>query len=95
MNVYNVFVGLRMHHKKLLYQSLHRGCKEMDFILGEFACDNLDNLTQEELTDYEKLLEVEDVYIYDWISGKSDIPGQFRTPLMEKIKNFTHRKRNV
>ena len=67
----------------------------MDFILGEFAQHNLEKLTPDELIDYEKLLEVEDVYIYDWISGKSSIPNQFRTPLIEKIKNFTHRKRDV
>ncbi len=55
--------------KKVLYMSTHRGCKEMDIILGQFAESELSNLTDTELSLYEKLLEISDEVLYSLISG--------------------------
>ncbi len=45
--------------------STHRGCKEMDIILGNFAQNNLDKLTSYEITIFETLLSEPDAIIYD------------------------------
>ena len=55
--------------KKVLYMSTHRGCKEMDIILGQFAGSEVKNLTDKELLLYEKLLEISDELLYSYISG--------------------------
>jgi succinate dehydrogenase flavin-adding protein (antitoxin of CptAB toxin-antitoxin module) len=55
--------------KKVLYMSTHRGCKEMDIILGQFAESEVKNLTDTELLLYEKLLEISDEVLYSLISG--------------------------
>ncbi len=44
--------------------STHRGCKEMDIILGKFAENNLDNLTSDEIAIFERLLSEADAIIY-------------------------------
>lgn len=84
-----------MYLKQLLYRSTHRGCKEMDSILGEFAKHNLDSLSEEELILYGKLLDVEDSYIYDWVSGRLNPPDEYNNSLLAKVIDFSNRKRYV
>ena len=54
--------------KKVLYMSTHRGCKEMDIILGQFAESQIHTLTDAEVLIYEKLLELSDNILYNLIS---------------------------
>ncbi len=84
-----------MDLKKLIYRSTHRGCKEMDSILGDFAMHNLHILTEKELDLYIKLLDIEDTYIYDWVSGRSAPPDKYNNILLKKIIGFANRKRNA
>jgi antitoxin CptB len=60
--------------KKLKYRSFYRGCREKDFLLSNFADKILDNLSEEELAEYSKLLDMEDPDIYSWILGKNNPP---------------------
>ena len=53
--------------KKLKYRSIYSGSKESDFILSNFAKNNLDNLTISELQSYEKFLTLGDVNIWNWV----------------------------
>jgi succinate dehydrogenase flavin-adding protein (antitoxin of CptAB toxin-antitoxin module) len=50
--------------KKLLYNSSHRGCKEMDIILGDFFQLEGNNLSEKELNIYSNLLEESDNNLY-------------------------------
>ncbi len=64
--------------KKLLYQSWYRGCKETDKILGNFARENLHNLSDAEIEEFEAILKENDVDIYNWIAGKQAIPEEIK-----------------
>lgn len=74
--------------RKLLYQSLHRGCKELDIIIGGFAQQYLSELTEVELTNYARILAADDVLIYSWITNEAPIPKEFDTITMEKLLSF-------
>jgi antitoxin CptB len=80
-----------MNRKKLLYLSTHRGCKEIDIILGKFAEENLDKLTDDELIIYEKILLEPDGLIYDSLTKiiceKTTVDNQlnYATDLLKKI----------
>ncbi len=74
--------------KRLLYRSAHRGCKETDILLGNFAISELDSMSDLELKTYEKLLEVNDVDIYNWLTEKAQIPAEYDTSVFNKIKVF-------
>lgn len=57
--------------KRLIYQSQHRGMKELDAVLGQHVRDNIDTLSEEELVDLENLLNKPDVELYDlWCEGR-------------------------
>lgn len=74
--------------KKLLYQSCNRGCKETDLIIGEFARNNLDKMTNQELENFSNILQLSDADIYDWYTHKKPTPNEINTPLMQKLLNF-------
>jgi antitoxin CptB len=71
--------------KQLLYRSVHRGCKETDFLVGEFAKSELKKINDLEL--FGKFLEEDDVKIYDWILEKTEIPKNY-SGIITSIKEF-------
>ena len=73
--------------KKIIYRAVHRGCKETDFLLGDFFVTNKEGLTELGLDLCEKFLEEDDMLIYDWILEK--IPTEIiYQNLIEKIRQF-------
>ena len=53
--------------KKIIHQSKHRGCKEMDILLGGFISSNWMNFSQDSIELYEDLLLEDDLEIYNAI----------------------------
>jgi diadenosine tetraphosphate (Ap4A) HIT family hydrolase/succinate dehydrogenase flavin-adding protein (antitoxin of CptAB toxin-antitoxin module) len=77
---------------KLLYRSTYRGCKETDFLIGNFAKEMLIKMSAIELLNFDLFLNEEDVEIYDWVLGKSTSPRQY-SELIEKISSFYNLKK--
>lgn len=67
---------------KLIYRSWHRGTKELDLILGNFISENIQNLSDDEIENYEILLNCEDPDIYKWIVNQEE---PFKTSLKDLI----------
>ena len=60
--------------KKIIYRSNYRGTKEMDKLLGAFTNKYINELSNEDLTNLEKLLEIDDNNLYNFYNGlKIDI----------------------
>ena len=55
--------------KKIIYRSNYRGTKEMDKLLGAFTKKYIDELSNEDLTDLEKLLDIDDTNLYNFFNG--------------------------
>ena len=60
--------------KKLQYRSIYSGSNECDFVLSNFAKNNLEKLSVSELESYERFLTLGDVNIWNWISNNEAIP---------------------
>lgn len=73
--------------KKLIYRSVHRGCKETDILLGQFALSQIKNLDSKEIKTYQNFIEEDDLAIYNWVLGKEEIPNKYLN-LTNKIKKF-------
>ena len=52
--------------KKILYRSEHRGTKEMDILLSNFAKKYVNSLNVNELFELESLLSIDDEILYKW-----------------------------
>ena len=88
MSVSDDETHLENRRKRLLYQSVYRGNKENDIILGRFARAHLGGFGADELDQYEKLLANADNDIFDWLSGRASVPAEEDTPVLRQLLRF-------
>lgn len=74
--------------RRILFRSWHRGIREMDLIMGRFADDQIGLLSEEELADYEHLIEVPDRDLFAWLTGADETPSNYDTAVFRKLKSF-------
>lgn len=74
--------------RKILFRSWHRGMREMDLIMGRFADAEIAALSEEELDEFERLIEVIDRDLLSWITGEAPVPENYDTALFRKLKAF-------
>jgi antitoxin CptB len=77
-----------IRRKKLQFRSWHRGTRELDLILGPFADAAIESLDAAELDDYERLLDLQDSDLMDWVMGASPLPSGLDCPLYRRILTF-------
>jgi antitoxin CptB len=80
--------GLDDRRKRLLFRCWHRGTREMDLILGRFADAEITGLTDEELTQFERLIEVPEPDLYAALTAGAPLPPHDGHPLFSRIKSF-------
>ena len=80
--------GLDPRRRRLLFRCWHRGIREMDLVLGRFADAHLASLTELELGEVERWLEVPDQQIFAWINGTETTPQDFNTALFRRLRDF-------
>ena len=80
--------GLDDRRKRLLFRCWHRGTREMDLILGRFADAEIGNLSDDELSQLERLIEVPDPDLYAALTGDKVLPAEHATALYDRIKAF-------
>jgi antitoxin CptB len=72
----------RLHHK-CKYMGMH----ENDVIFARFSERYLNELSEEEVAQFESLLEQNDLDIFKWITGKLDVPEEFDNNVMIKLRD--------
>ncbi|MBU6463996.1 MAG: succinate dehydrogenase assembly factor 2 [Bradyrhizobium sp.] len=80
--------GLDDRRKRLLFRCWHRGTREMDLLLGRFADAEISDLTDAELAELERLIEVPDPDLYAALTGNSECRPESAGALFERIKSF-------
>lgn len=80
--------GLDMRQRKLLFRSWHRGLRELDLVLGTFADAEVENLTEAEIDQYERLLDIPDTDLLACVMGETPMPAEHNSPLFERILAF-------
>lgn len=81
---------------RLVYQSRKRGILETDLLLSGFAAKYLKDMTNEELDEYDALLNELDWDIYYWVTKNyktSPVPERWRdSELLKKLQEFSENK---
>jgi antitoxin CptB len=80
--------GLDERRRRLLFRSWHRGIRETDLLLGRFADSHIADLSDADLDEYERLLEVPDHDLYGWITGEGVTPPSYQTSLFGRLRDF-------
>ena len=80
--------GLDVRRKRLLFRCWHRGTREMDLILGRFADAEIASLTEAELDELERLIEVPDPDLYAAMTGNRPLAPDLSGALFARIQAF-------
>ena len=73
--------------KKILWQC-RRGLWELVAIFIPFVENNFDYLEEDEITDFQRLLEYEDIEIFDILVNKKSFEDATLEPIIKKILSF-------
>ena len=77
--------ALDERRRRILFRAWRRGLREMDLVMGQFADANLPAMSEAELDEFERLLEIPDPQILAWITGSEAIPPHHDTPLFTRL----------
>jgi len=80
--------GLDERRRRLLFRAWHRGMREVDLITGRFADAHLAGMTEAEVNEFERLMDVPEPELLAWVMGAREIPAPFDTPLFRKMRDF-------
>ena len=80
--------GLDPRRRRLLFRCRHRGIREMDLLLGNFADLHLVGMSDAELGELERWLAVPDQKIFAWINGMESVPADFDSPLFRRLRDL-------
>ena len=72
--------------RRILFRATHRGTHETDILIGGFVRENLAGFSTEELGELEELMELPDVDLADWLTGRRPIPAACDTPMLRRIE---------
>eukprot|EP00607_Mallomonas_marina_P001143 CAMPEP_0182430790 /NCGR_PEP_ID=MMETSP1167-20130531/43374_1 /TAXON_ID=2988 /ORGANISM="Mallomonas Sp, Strain CCMP3275" /LENGTH=166 /DNA_ID=CAMNT_0024616271 /DNA_START=81 /DNA_END=581 /DNA_ORIENTATION=- len=82
-----------VRRRRMIYRSKQRGWLEVDLLMGSWAAENVPLLTEEELDQYDAILEEETIDIFNYMSGQQPLPSHLaELPLMEKLRKYSYAK---
>jgi antitoxin CptB len=79
--------GLDARRRRLLFRCWHRGIREMDLVLGRFADAQLATLSEDDLAELERWLDVPDQQIFAWVNGMEPVPENYDTALFRRLRD--------
>ncbi len=83
--------SMEIRRKRLHFRCHHTGMKENNLLLGAFADRHLAELSDDEVTWLEGLLAgVDDIDLYNWITGKEPAPAEYDHPVMRRLVEFQY-----
>jgi antitoxin CptB len=74
--------------KRLKMRSMRRGIKEMDIILSHFASNRLEDMTLDQLSNYDLFTLENDHDLYAWIMGTAKPPQKFSSLVNEILAHL-------
>jgi antitoxin CptB len=83
--------GLDARRRRLLFRAWHRGMREVDLITGRFADAHIAALSEAEVDDFERLMDVPEPDLLAWVMGQAPTPTAYDTALFRKMCEFQSR----
>jgi antitoxin CptB len=77
--------ALDERRRRILFRAWRRGAREMDLVMGRFADAHLPTMNEDELAEFERLLDVPDPQILAWVLGGEGPPPEVLTPLFVRL----------
>ena len=72
--------------KKAIWRAEHRGIREMDLLMGSFARRHVSSMDEASLQEFEALIDVADLELYNWLLDRAETPAAYRTATFARFK---------
>ena len=79
---------LEPRRRRIVYRAWHRGFREMDLIMGRFCDAVIIDLSEDEVGEFEQLIDAQDHDLYSWITGAEPVPTQYDTQLFRRLREY-------
>ena len=76
-----------IRRRRILFRATHRGTFENDILIGGFVRARLDRFTAAELDALEVVMEIPDVLLADWLTGRAPIPPGQDGPMLRAMRD--------
>ncbi len=77
--------NIEAFRRKLRFRAWHRGTREMDLLMGQFADAHLADFTADELAQFADMLSENDPDLYDWYCGRAAPAPELVTSALQKF----------
>lgn len=77
--------SLETRRKRLLWRATHRGIKEMDLLVGNFARQHVSTMARDELDEFERIIGLHDQDMLRWATGLEPVPPEHNSPMLAAI----------
>lgn len=81
--------------RRLLFRARHRGTHETDLLVGGFVASEIAAMDEAALDDLEAVLELPDVDLFDWLTGRRPVPAEAANPLLARMVAWSLARRGV
>jgi antitoxin CptB len=72
--------------RRILFRATHRGTHETDLLIGGYVAERLNAFSAAELDAVEAIMELPDVDLADWLTGRLPIPPTADSPMLRAIR---------
>ena len=79
-----------LRRKQLRFRSWHRGTREADLLLGNFADTHIAGFDAAQLDRYAALLDCPDADLFDWIAGRTEPPAVHENDVTRLLLAFRY-----
>lgn len=76
--------------RKLKFRAWRRGFREMDLLMGTFADAHIAEMSDADLSEFERLLATPDWDVFAWLVGQTPVPSNFQSDVLTKIIEFRY-----
>lgn len=74
-----------VRRRKLMFRARLRGTHENDLLVGRFAAAHVPAMQTAELDAFEALLDLPDIDLFDWISGRAAVPAESDSAMLRRL----------
>jgi antitoxin CptB len=71
--------------RRLLFRATHRGTHELDLLIGGFVSSRLAAFTPDELTEVERLLDLSEPDLAEWLTRRQPVPSDQDSPMLRAM----------
>jgi antitoxin CptB len=87
--------SLESRRKRLIFRSWHRGTREIDLIMGNFADRFVPAFGETEVALYEELLDLPDLDVYDWLIFRVPVPPERDNTVTRHLLDFVRTSKKI